>query len=513
MRVALLYSSLLLASACANPAPLTQLIIAVAADDVLTPKLAALRVQLWAPASAGDAERQEIIPLGELGARLPLSFGIVREELELLRLSVQGCASTSCDMPLVERKLLVRFVPQQTMQIDVTLSATCAEVACTGFGQTCERGSCVAVHEVTGQRIEARGERFPFVPVEARDASPNVIEPPLSDGSTDGGDDASELPAPNICPTDNSCAEAYPCIPDDGASYVCRGQYADWPMPDSTGTIAPRYDDRVPGVLRDEVTGLSWQLELPSSFAGCTGKAALAGDGCTFAQAGAYCAQLAVAGGGWRVPSKIELESLLDLRPDHSGFDGAPLLGGAAREHWTSSPFPEMPGTAYLVEFGMGISAIADTSKFQLVRCVRSPAESPRAVERYAPRSNDRTVAAARTKLTWSSLPYCTETMTYQQASDWCAGWRPGEGWRLPTNKELLTLVDPTRSAPAIDSAFAGTPNAGWTWSSTPGRDGAGHRLVELAGGVSFPESMALQIVARTTAEGAPNTFCARCVR
>jgi len=172
-----------------------------------------------------------------------------------------------------------------------------------------------------------------------------------------------------------------------------------------------------------------------------------------------------------------------------------------------------MPGTAYLVEFGMGVSGTAATSKFQLVRCVRSAAAPPRAVERYVSRPNDRTVAAARTQLTWSNLPYCTETMTYQQASDWCASWRSGEGWRMPTTKELLTLVDPTRSAPAIDAVFSGTPNAGWTWTATPGRDGEGHRLVELSGGTTFPESMALQLVARAKADGVPNTFCTRCVR
>jgi Protein of unknown function (DUF1566) len=43
-----------------------------------------------------------------------------------------------------------------------------------------------------------------------------------------------------------------------------------------------------------------------------------------------------------------------------------------------------------------------------------------------------------------------------------------GGGWRLPTVKELLTLVDITVASPAIDSAvFPGTP-AEMFWTTTP---------------------------------------------
>jgi hypothetical protein len=43
-----------------------------------------------------------------------------------------------------------------------------------------------------------------------------------------------------------------------------------------------------------------------------------------------------------------------------------------------------------------------------------------------------------------------------------------GEGWRLPTRAELLTLVDDTRHDPAIDTeAFPDTPSD-WFWTSTP---------------------------------------------
>lgn len=42
------------------------------------------------------------------------------------------------------------------------------------------------------------------------------------------------------------------------------------------------------------------------------------------------------------------------------------------------------------------------------------------------------------------------------------------DDWRMPTRVELLTLVDDTRYAPAIDTdAFPGTPSE-WFWTDTP---------------------------------------------
>lgn len=43
-----------------------------------------------------------------------------------------------------------------------------------------------------------------------------------------------------------------------------------------------------------------------------------------------------------------------------------------------------------------------------------------------------------------------------------------GEGWRLPTRAELLTLVDDTRHDPAIDIAAFPDTQSGWYWTSTP---------------------------------------------
>jgi hypothetical protein len=67
------------------------------------------------------------------------------------------------------------------------------------------------------------------------------------------------------------------------------------------------------------------------------------------------------------------------------------------------------------------------------------------------------TVYDTKTKLTWQepgpSTPY-----TWTEAKTYCAGLSlDGTGWRLPTVKELLTIVDESRRNPAIDpTAFPG---------------------------------------------------------
>jgi hypothetical protein len=56
------------------------------------------------------------------------------------------------------------------------------------------------------------------------------------------------------------------------------------------------------------------------------------------------------------------------------------------------------------------------------------------------------------------------QRMTWQEATDYAASL--GDGWRLPTRAELLTLVDDTRRNPAC-SVFPDCPSA-WFWTSTP---------------------------------------------
>ena len=74
--------------------------------------------------------------------------------------------------------------------------------------------------------------------------------------------------------------------------------------------------------------------------------------------------------------------------------------------------------------------------------------------------------APAPANLEWSDTLLGGETVTYETAEE--AVQTLGDGWRLPTRKELESLVDTSRHDPAIDTdKFPDTKNERY-WSSTP---------------------------------------------
>ena len=86
------------------------------------------------------------------------------------------------------------------------------------------------------------------------------------------------------------------------------------------------------------------------------------------------------------------------------------------------------------------------------------------------------TVYDSKTKLTWQQTAPTT-TYSWADAKTYCASAAVrtalgGTGWRLPTIKELQSLVDYSQTAaPFIDSQFfPGTP-ASYFWSATPAAD------------------------------------------
>ncbi len=113
------------------------------------------------------------------------------------------------------------------------------------------------------------------------------------------------------------------------------------------------------------------------------------------------------------------------------------------------------------------------------------------------------TVLDTKTGLTWQqAVP--TGSSLWSDAGTYCASSTlglPGSGWRLPSMKELQTIVDDSRSNPAIDpTAFPNTPVDGfWTSTTMAGPSGSAWIVLFNFGG-SF-----------TVAVGTP--YYARCVR
>ena len=82
----------------------------------------------------------------------------------------------------------------------------------------------------------------------------------------------------------------------------------------------------------------------------------------------------------------------------------------------------------------------------------------------------DGTVKDNVTGLIWQKAVPATQAFNWTDAQNYCATLTlAGRVWHLPTRIELLSIVDFTRTSPAIDTtAFPGTPGGKYHWTSSP---------------------------------------------
>ncbi len=156
--------------------------------------------------------------------------------------------------------------------------------------------------------------------------------------------------------TDDCCDVPDACVNTSGGfTCVCPAGFV------GTGhglaSCSPRFTDLLDGTVRDNSNGLVWQ------------RAVDAGD---YSQAGAiaYCASLTLAGGGWRLPTKDELLSIVDTRfwptIDSTYFPGTPVSW-----YWSSSSAAGSPSSGWYVYFGDGYAGYVDATATLRARCVR----------------------------------------------------------------------------------------------------------------------------------------------
>ncbi len=185
--------------------------------------------------------------------------------------------------------------------------------------------------------------------------------------------------APIACPEDAGATGFYVCERFGGASCV-DPNWAEWPMPNGSADVdagAPYLEayttvSPAPGrTVTDNITGLMWQ-DPPSSEAYSWASA----DGGMTAQS--YCANLnTIAYAGhvdWRLPSGIELMSLVDLSVGDPAINSFYFTLGTTGSFWASTPAVGAPAQAWFVNFGgvgAGNMASSVTSAARSVRCVR----------------------------------------------------------------------------------------------------------------------------------------------
>ncbi len=282
--------------------------------------------------------------------------------------------------------------------------------------------------------------------------------------------------------------------PGGGTATAGNPSTAAWPMPNEPGLGLPNERhyalDRADSesVVLDVVTGLAWQRNVPSeSF--------------SVDEAERYCDDLTLGqNDDFRLPTRIELVSLLDLGRSEPAIDPEAFPATPGEWFWSSSRSAGDPTRAWYAYFYFGYPDLEDAGNAFRVRCVSSAGLKKTTGPRFDVRPD--TARDLRTGLTWQRGT-APAPLGLFAARDYCAelDLAGEQGFRLPTMPELETLVDETTRAPAIDAdVFAGTPSVPfWTGSAWAGS-------AELAWYVSFDYGAALYDLGTT-----PNAV--RCVR
>jgi hypothetical protein len=262
-----------------------------------------------------------------------------------------------------------------------------------------------------------------------------------------------------LCTTNQDCPSDAICC--DGSDPSCDGTRLPSGDVANSGELVVSTDGLT---VTDTITGLVWQRDVSGTRAGCSG---IANMSCLWAEAQAYCASLVLGGlSGWRLPAWMELLTIVDFTAAIATIDQTAFPNTPTSRFWTSSQYIGVSSYLY-VDFSDGTSTnCAGFSDYNSMRCVRGSRCYP--TSRYVVLDGG-LVRDTLTGLVWQQQGSTTK-MTWADAQSYCSAL--GSDFRLPTLKELDSLVDPTvTSGPTLDqTAFPSTVGEAF-WTSTPYTD------------------------------------------
>jgi hypothetical protein len=285
----------------------------------------------------------------------------------------------------------------------------------------------------------------------------------------------------------------------------------------------------------DRTTGLEWQR----CVADRNGNDCASGDASllVWQQAVTYCDRLTLADrDDWRLPSIYELISIVDYLNSNPAINGEDYPSTPTAPTWSSTDCTTnaLSPAAWNVNFASG--SISSGAKNMLVlqrmvifpptynvRCVRGPSLGV-AIFTYEVKQEDLLVHDAATSLLWQGCPAdqgglnCAgngRKVTWQQAKEYCdtLGYAGYSDWRLPSIRELISIVDYTKNLPAIDtSEFPETPPNAF-WSSTPVANQTDRAwFVNFSDGDTSLQT-SISILPDSSPADVGNTYNVRCVR
>lgn len=179
-----------------------------------------------------------------------------------------------------------------------------------------------------------------------------------NDGTGGGGDDDDD--GSSDVPTVDDAGNLVPDIASEVSAYA----WAAWPMPNpaSLGDAGnpQQYLNPATDVVTDAITKLEWQQSVESGPV-------------TRDDAERYCSKLRLMGGGYRLPSRIELLSLVDYTVGNPYLDDKAFPDAPTGKYWTASRAAKSASSGWVInfEFGTALVQTAPANEEHLVRCVR----------------------------------------------------------------------------------------------------------------------------------------------
>ncbi len=339
------------AAAACTPTPRTEVFVVVEAEPGVALEAASLTIAVRGAAAASPEAFSPATVFERSGGALafPVSLGVVPKDGDASRrFEIVVTAAASGGDRVGEARARGTFVAGRTHLLRVELEDACIPVRC-GATETCRAGVCEDA-EVDVASLPLYGPGAPPGPADAgadldtRDADTTDADAPDSDtpdlgpldlGVSDLGDDAGGLtrPPPSI--------------------------WAAWELPGTPPHARAYLYDAISTTVLDLVTGLEWERTA---------------DGSPRSQAtsAAYCEGLELDGkSDWRLPSRIELASLVDYARFNPTIDRAVFPAAQARQHWTRSPVAREAGKFWLVGFADGVISRGSASAGYHARCVR----------------------------------------------------------------------------------------------------------------------------------------------
>jgi hypothetical protein len=165
----------------------------------------------------------------------------------------------------------------------------------------------------------------------------------------------------------------------------------------------------------------------------------------------------------WRLPTRKELGSILDYGRQNPATSTFYFQNTMAARYWSSTGWVLSGDMFWSVNFENGVD---DPDSFSTQDCVRAVRDG-HARDKFID-NGDGTVTDTSRGLMWQEATV-PGTHTWEQALSRCEDLTSARysDWRLPTIKELSSIVHFTAFSPAIDTNYFPNASASFYWSST----------------------------------------------